>query len=367
MRLFLYTANIFISMKSIIVKLLKEELKKLSEEIVIPIEVGDEILGGKFKNKKIVVKTIGKNENGDITINGKPLLKFRITKDIKEDIISQPINDIEDDDLYDNILTQADTLSKSGDISFGSAELFGVLYDDETNELIGATWLETSGNFTFHIIIKPEYRGKGFAKILVDDLMTKYQQMKSYKGDNYKIMVNVVNDTFADFLTKKYGLKKIEDNGHGGVIMTNESETKDKLTYQHFVDGDRLTINAFLGRTNIGNVILQVHNNGYSNFEDVMDELEYEKLFRTNKFVEIEQLRVGKDFRGSGYAKELMIEALKTIKKHGYTVAYLNASPLGAGGLDLPELITLYKKFGFVEIQHDLNYGDDNREMILHL
>jgi ribosomal protein S18 acetylase RimI-like enzyme len=198
--------------------------------------------------------------------------------------------------------------------------------------------------------------------------MSKYQQMKSYKGDSYKIMVNVVNDTFADFLTKRYGLKKIEDNGHGGVIMTNESDTpKSKITFHHFVDDDRMIINGFVGRTNIGNVILQVHNNGYSNFEDVMDELEYKKLFGTNKFVEIDQLRVSNDFRGSGYAKELMFEALNTIKKQGFSVAYLNASPLGRGGLNLPELISLYKKFGFIEIQHDLNYGDDNREMILHL
>jgi len=48
------------------------------EDINIPISVGDTILGGKFKNKRIVVKSIGKNEKGDITINGKPLLKYRI-------------------------------------------------------------------------------------------------------------------------------------------------------------------------------------------------------------------------------------------------------------------------------------------------
>ena len=48
------------------------------ENINIPINVGDEILGGKFKNKKIIIKDIGKNEKGDITINGKPLLRFRI-------------------------------------------------------------------------------------------------------------------------------------------------------------------------------------------------------------------------------------------------------------------------------------------------
>ena len=47
------------------------------EDINIPISVGDTILGGKFKNKRIVVKSIGKNEKGDITINGKPLLKYR--------------------------------------------------------------------------------------------------------------------------------------------------------------------------------------------------------------------------------------------------------------------------------------------------
>ena len=54
-----------------------------NESINIPIEIGDEILGGKFKNKKVKVKEIGKNEKGDITINGKPLLRFRL-KNINE-------------------------------------------------------------------------------------------------------------------------------------------------------------------------------------------------------------------------------------------------------------------------------------------
>jgi hypothetical protein len=53
-------------------------LTPLKEDINIPINVGDTILGGKFKNKRIVVKSIGKNEKGDITINDKPLLKFRL-------------------------------------------------------------------------------------------------------------------------------------------------------------------------------------------------------------------------------------------------------------------------------------------------
>ena len=54
---------------------------KLNETIKVPIEVGDTVLGGRFKNKKIKVKKIGKNKKGDITINDKPLLKFRIVKE----------------------------------------------------------------------------------------------------------------------------------------------------------------------------------------------------------------------------------------------------------------------------------------------
>jgi hypothetical protein len=47
------------------------------------INLDDEILSGKFKNKKIKVKSINTNNKGDITINGKPFNKMRTIK--KED------------------------------------------------------------------------------------------------------------------------------------------------------------------------------------------------------------------------------------------------------------------------------------------
>ena len=61
--------------------LTEDQYEQLTEMIKLDIKVGDIIMGGKFKNKKIVVKTIGKNDKGDITINGKPLLRFRIIKE----------------------------------------------------------------------------------------------------------------------------------------------------------------------------------------------------------------------------------------------------------------------------------------------
>jgi hypothetical protein len=61
--------------------LTEDQYGQLTEMIKLDIKVGDTIMGGKFKNKKVVVKTIGKNDKGDITINGKPLLRFRILKE----------------------------------------------------------------------------------------------------------------------------------------------------------------------------------------------------------------------------------------------------------------------------------------------
>tara|TARA_R100001015_G_C4619074_1_gene175684 strand:+ start:386 stop:1231 length:846 start_codon:yes stop_codon:yes gene_type:complete len=56
---------------------------RAKEDINVPINVGDTVKGGKFKNKSIKVKSIGKNDKGDITINDKPLMKFRLTTKVE--------------------------------------------------------------------------------------------------------------------------------------------------------------------------------------------------------------------------------------------------------------------------------------------
>ena len=53
----------------------------LNEAITLPVEVGDTILTGRFKNKKTVVKTIGKDEHGMPTINGRKVVNFRLVKE----------------------------------------------------------------------------------------------------------------------------------------------------------------------------------------------------------------------------------------------------------------------------------------------
>ena len=49
-------------------------------DVNIPVNIGDTILTGRFKNKKTVVKKIGKDEHGMPTINGRKATTFRIHK-----------------------------------------------------------------------------------------------------------------------------------------------------------------------------------------------------------------------------------------------------------------------------------------------
>ena len=80
-----------------------EYYEPVEEDITIPINTGDTVLGGKFKNKRIVVKDIGKNEKGDITINNKPLLKFRLIDEIYAEIIDELRKDPQFEELLSEI------------------------------------------------------------------------------------------------------------------------------------------------------------------------------------------------------------------------------------------------------------------------
>ena len=62
----------------------KDLIDQLTETIKIDVEVGDTILTGRFKNKKTQVKSIGKDEHGMPTINGRKVVNFRIQD--KEDV-----------------------------------------------------------------------------------------------------------------------------------------------------------------------------------------------------------------------------------------------------------------------------------------
>ena len=71
----------------------------ITEKIALDIKIGDIVLGGKWKNKRIVVKSIGKDSIGQPTINGKPILNFRIEKSLPDDMKSKKTKELEQDPI----------------------------------------------------------------------------------------------------------------------------------------------------------------------------------------------------------------------------------------------------------------------------
>ena len=77
-------------------KMMMKRFGDIDEDINIPINVGDTVLVGKFKNKKIKVKDIGKDKHGMPTINGRKATTFRIHKRVNifdqvQDIVNHKV------------------------------------------------------------------------------------------------------------------------------------------------------------------------------------------------------------------------------------------------------------------------------------
>jgi hypothetical protein len=65
--------------------------EQIYEDINVKVDKGDDVLMGKFKNKKVTIKDIGKDQHGMPTINGKQATTFRTT---------------EEDELEENLITE---------------------------------------------------------------------------------------------------------------------------------------------------------------------------------------------------------------------------------------------------------------------
>lgn len=68
------------------------EIPMVSESITIPIKKGDTILVGKWRNKPVTVKKIGKDERGLPTVNDRSIVNFRFAKKPKKE--SMKLKDI---------------------------------------------------------------------------------------------------------------------------------------------------------------------------------------------------------------------------------------------------------------------------------
>ena len=95
-----------------------KELNRLLElgktaEVKLDINVGDVILGGRYKNKREVVETIGTDELGQPTINGKKLLSFRIEKKLPKSKWSQKTKELKKESVMNKLAFLEGYMEKS--------------------------------------------------------------------------------------------------------------------------------------------------------------------------------------------------------------------------------------------------------------
>lgn len=210
-------------------------LKKF-EDIIIPINVGDVLLGGRFKNKKTIVKKIGKNDKGDITINGKPLLKFRIPKKINEETIYSNMKYIK---LYEDFNDNPERIS---------------IFNQDWKELIPNELIVINDGGKWNFVKKD---------LMINHPVLSISYYNQSEIDNVN-NVDVLSDGEPDFLTFDISVVKNNDGSHSnpdklklnvdvsyGDQMASEFtiEAPNKVTPHHYTSVNSLhdpkTIFAF--------------------------------------------------------------------------------------------------------------------------
>jgi len=137
-------------MNKLIQEIINPFINETLNEIDLPIEIGDTVLMGKFKNKKVVIKTIAWNEKGDLLINGKSAMRMRIPK--KPNIF--------DENMIMKFLTTIDMKKIIKEATVGAGQ---GMVDDGPSAFMGsksgyfgrnANWAEKLGFYVVNYILK---------------------------------------------------------------------------------------------------------------------------------------------------------------------------------------------------------------------
>jgi hypothetical protein len=184
----------------------EEQYNSLNEMIKLDIKVGDTLMGGKFKNKKVVVKTIGKNDKGDITINGKPLLRFRM---LKEDDSDDRMIKLFKQWLYSNY----DEISFLETKTYDGLPLIVVYHTYESNAANYDTWLAMDimdswnklTSYTIPVMVRLSDKISSETKILID-VEELYDDAEEFSEDEDEPINESVNskmdNLFDDYMNK---------------------------------------------------------------------------------------------------------------------------------------------------------------------
>lgn len=131
-----------------------------------------------------------------------------------------------------------------------------------------------------------------------------------------------------------------------------ERQEVSDITFQPYQDDeDGFGVKAIIDNKRVGYISGEEVYDAYSyDLDDVMSEEEFDELFGDDMLIKLSYLEVKNKNQGIG--SELVNRFMVSCHNKGYRKFYLNASPMGFGGLSLGDLILFYRKFGFEVVKH---------------
>lgn len=282
----------------------------------INLKKGDEILTGKWQNKRVKVKTVGKNELNQPTVNGKPMLKFRIKKLMPKD---------KDKDLKESWDDAGRHFYSIGFISDTNGTKYEVKYRTRKRNDID--------RYYFHLFLNNEFVGLFEFDVYPNE---KYANVDDASIEE-KFRKNGIFGAFMlfakDYFQKELKLKGISSEGMhrnpnsdaawAKIKSAKFTETpKDEMgyIYKNYVLEHLKSFQLFEKEIyNNTNVIISKNERKNPSFEDMINfnieggKLEIGKITGANVY-SIIKLKVDEEKRQQGIATKLLQKALVETK-----------------------------------------------------
>ena len=325
----------------------------LSEVIKLPVEIGDTILMGKWKNKKVVVKTIGKDEHGMPTINGKKVVTFRLGK--KGPNIFENIVELEEDTLTEGLFSTSlkmkpyEKLIVNSIIEFMKSK-YGfdakiIVKKKEAKGMIGDVVLNDNSlnNNKFYLHFNPSQSITMMIKSLIHELThVKQISRKELKpSDDYKMILwkNKPIISVSDYkkTMKNFGeYKKLPWESEAYINMAKLYKTFLNSSQWKRLSGDD---NIDYIKQNIGeSYVLQDLEKKYN--------IELE-LYDNGDYLSLDKIIIPKSERGGGVGTKVMDILIKYSDKVKKPIYLTPSNDYGASSVS--RLTKFYKNFGFVK------------------
>ena len=226
------TGNAFAKIKEIVKDMREmnhDEIEEIENEIGIPIQEdinvdvnpGDEVLMGKFKNKKVKIKDIGKDQHGMPTINGKQATTFRIgtNSNIFEEVFNE---------FYDRMMNESinEAKLKTPDYIITTIPASAIPSNRMAKADVGLG-LKMGGEMSRWALGKKDYKldyhNDKVALVLSKDGKLSIK-VKSEKDPNYLDKIEKFANTYLSDYVKKIKKESInESNEMGGAMQDDQS------------------------------------------------------------------------------------------------------------------------------------------------